>query len=287
MNMSNPGCFIADKWMEGSGIPLRWTSPTDGQITWDGRAADQNQIDAAVASARAAQAEWSRRPPGERISRIEAFTANLQKRSTRLIDAICRETGKPQWEAATEVDAMIRKGPISIAAFLERRQPTEAEKAGETAATRYKPHGVVAVFGPFNLPGHLPNGHIIPALLAGNTVVFKPSEQSPLVGELTARAWEAAGLPPGVMNLIQGGRDAGIELSSHPGLDGLYFTGSYPVGQSLSRAFAADPGKILALEMGGNNPLIVWQAKDLDAAAYLTIVSAFITSGQRCSCTGG
>ena len=130
---------------------------------------------------------------------------------------------------------------------------------------------------------HLPNGHIVPALLAGNTIVFKPSEQTPLVGELTARAWEAAGLPPGVLNLVQGGRETGGHVAAHPGLDGLFFTGSFPVGQILSREFAAHPGKILALEMGGNNPLVIWRAKNLDAAVYLTLVSAFITSGQRCS----
>lgn len=278
------GTFIAGRLGNGTGEPLVWNSPTDGQITWQGRSAGSDQIDSAVAAARNAQRDWSRRPVSERTSAIESFAAILQQRSRELIDSICRETGKPQWEAATEVEAMVRKAPLSIAAFQERRHPSESEKSGETAATRYKPHGVVAVFGPFNLPGHLPNGHIIPAVLAGNTVVFKPSEQSPLTGELTMRAWEESGLPPGVINLVQGGRDAGIALSSHAGLDGLYFTGSYPVGRSLSQAFAADPGKILALEMGGNNPLIVWRAKDLDAAAYLTIVSAFITSGQRCSC---
>ncbi len=278
------GTFITGGWGEGTGKPLVWKSPTDGQITWEGRSVSIDQIDSAIASARNAQRDWSRRPVSERITAIESFAAILQKRSRELIDSICRETGKPQWEAATEVDAMVRKAPISIAAFQERRHPTESEKSGETSATRYKPHGVVAVFGPFNFPGHLPNGHIVPAVLAGNTVVFKPSEQSPLTGELTMRAWEESGLPPGVINLVQGGRDIGVALSSHAGLDGLYFTGSFPVGRSLSEAFATDPGKILALEMGGNNPLIVWEARDLEAAAYLTMVSAFITSGQRCSC---
>jgi succinylglutamic semialdehyde dehydrogenase len=282
--MSNPGHFIANRWGEGSGDSFRRTSPTDGQTTWAGAVASPLEIDAAVKAARDAQPAWGRARVEKRIQFLQTFAGALKDRSDQLIDAICRETGKPRWEAATEVDAMVRKTPISIAAFHERRAPSQTETAGEIAATRYKPHGVVGVFGPFNLPGHLPNGHIVPALLAGNTVIFKPSEQAPLVGEITARAWEAAGLPPGVFNLVQGGRDAGIALSSHDGLDGLYFTGSFPVGKSLSQARAPHPGKILALEMGGNNPMIVWEAADLDAAVYLIVVSAFITSGQRCSC---
>lgn len=149
---------------------------------------------------------------------------------------------------------------------------------------RHRPHGVVAVFGPFNFPGHLPNGHIVPALLAGNTVVFKPSELTPLVAQKTVACWQAAGLPPGVINLIQGGRETGSSLAAHPAIDGLFFTGSPATGKALHRQFAGQPGKILALEMGGNNPLVVYGVSDLEAAAYHTIQSAFLSAGQRCTC---
>ncbi len=282
--MANWGQFIANRWGEGSGDPFGRSSPTDEQVTWEGNSSSAADVGRAVGAAREAQPAWARRAIDERIKFVEAFAAVVKQQSELFIDAICRETGKPKWEAATEVEAMLRKVPLSVTALRERRSPTETNTPGEIAATRYKPHGVVAVLGPFNFPGHLPNGHIVPALLAGNAIVFKPSEQAPLVGELTVRAWESAGLPAGVLNLVQGGRETGTALASHEGLDGLYFTGSFPVGRSLSNAFAAHPGKILALEMGGNNPLVVWNARDLDAAAYLTVVSAFITAGQRCSC---
>ncbi len=152
------------------------------------------------------------------------------------------------------------------------------------AATRFKPQGVVAVFGPFNLPGHLPNGHIVPALLAGNTVVFKPSEQAPLVGQIMQEIWEAAGLPKGVLNMVQGGRKTGMSLAANSKLNGLFFTGSAEAGKALHSLCGGRPEKILALEMGGNNPLVVYGAADHNASAYLTIQSAFITAGQRCSC---
>src|SRR5205823_10903571 len=122
----------------------------------------------------------------------------------------------PRWEALTEVDAMIGKVPLSIRAFQQRRQPVVNELADGTTATRFKPHGVVAVLGPFNFPGHLPNGHIVPALLAGNTAVFKPSELTPAVAQLTVELWQAAGLPPGVLNLVEGGRETGVTLVGHP-----------------------------------------------------------------------
>ena len=152
------------------------------------------------------------------------------------------------------------------------------------AVTRYKPHGVCAVLGPFNFPAHLPNGHIAPALIAGNTIVFKPSEITPGVGAWITEKWQQAGLPDGVLNLVQGGRSVGADVANHPQLDGLFFTGSSGAGKALHRAFADHPQKILALEMGGNNPLIVHEATDLKAAAYLTILSAYFTAGQRCTC---
>jgi succinylglutamic semialdehyde dehydrogenase len=140
------------------------------------------------------------------------------------------------------------------------------------------------VLGPFNMPGHLPNGHLVPAVLAGNAVVFKPSDRAPLVGHAVAEAWECAGFPRGVFNLVQGAAQTGKDLAAHPGIDGLFFTGSSAVGLALSRVLAERPGTIVALEMGGNNPLVVHDCADLDAAAYLTVQSAFITAGQRCSC---
>lgn len=276
--------FINDAWCEGAGEPLASADPSTGSTVWQGRAAGAAEIDEAVAAARAALEGWSATPLETRIEFLSRFAEQLKARRSDLADAISRETGKPRWEALTEVDSMIGKVPASIEAYRQRRAPIVQESPAGTTATRFKPYGVLAVFGPFNFPGHLPNGHLVPALLAGNTVVFKPSELTPLVAQRTLEAWEATGMPPGAINLVQGARQTGAILAAHGGIDGLLFTGSAAVGRALSRAFADHPEKMLALEMGGNNPLIVHQTADRDAAAYLTIQSAFITAGQRCTC---
>ena len=197
---------------------------------------------------------------------------------------IAQETGKPLWETATEVGAMMGKIGISERAYQERTGLVENPMPVGKAFIRHKPHGVVAVFGPYNFPGHLPNGHIVPALLAGNCIVFKPSDLTPLVAEKTVQLWEKAGLPTGVLNLVQGEVETGKALAAHPDLDGLFFTGSSRTGKILHEQYAGHPGKILALEMGGNNPLIVKDVSDIDAAVHDIIQSAFVTSGQRCTC---
>jgi succinylglutamic semialdehyde dehydrogenase len=138
--------------------------------------------------------------------------------------------------------------------------------------------------GHFNFPGHLPNGHIVPALLAGNTVVFKPSELAPWTAEATLEAWHEAGLPSDVLHVVQGGRETGEALVNHREIAGVFFTGSRAVAAAIHRALADRPHVITALEMGGNNALVVWDVSDLRAAAYATIQSAYLTAGQRCSC---
>ena len=197
--------------------------------------------------------------------------------------AIAEEAGKPLWEARAEAGLIAAKVTVSKKAYEERTGNRSHEIAIGTSTLRHRPHGVIAVFGPFNFPAHLPNGHIVPALLAGNTIVFKPSELTPKVAELLITLWEKAELPAGVLNLVQGGRETGIALAKAD-IDGLFFTGSYATGKLLHQQFAGHPEKILALEMGGNNPLIVTDIKNLDAAVYYTIQSAFITAGQRCTC---
>jgi len=171
-----------------------------------------------------------------------------------------------------------------VKAYNDRTGTSESDVAGGHAVLRHRPHGVVAVFGPYNFPGHLPNGHIVPALLAGNTVVFKPSELTPGVAELTVKLWEKAGIPDGVINLVQGASATGKSLASHPGIDGLFFTGSSTVGHLLHKQFGGQPEKILALEMGGNNPLIVQDVADVDGAVHHALQSAFLSAGQRCTC---
>jgi succinylglutamic semialdehyde dehydrogenase len=277
--------YIDGTWHAGTGAEFLSLQPADGSEVWRGHAASKEEVDAAIAAARRAFPAWARRPVEERIALVTAFAEQLGKHKEALATAICRDTGKPRWEAITEVTTMINKVDISVKAHAERTGERAAAQAdGSTAVLRHRPHGVVAVFGPYNFPGHLPNGHIVPALIAGNCVIFKPSELTPLVAEETVKLWNAAGLPAGVLNLVQGEKETGIALASHDGLDGLFFTGSSATGNLLHRQFGGRPEKILALEMGGNNPLVVADCADLDGAVHHAIQSAFLSAGQRCTC---
>ena len=280
----NAGQLLAGTWEQGGGSDLLSHSPSDGQLVWRGQMATAGQVDRAFAAAREAQANWWAVSLEDRIAVARRFAAIVKEHGSELADLISRETGKTLWESKGEVGTVVGKVELSIEALRLRRDTQRFELAGFGAVTRFHPFGVMAVLGPFNFPAHLANGHIVPALLAGNTVVFKPSELAPAVGAWMAAAWQAAGLPAGVLNLVQGAREVGQAVAGHPQVDGLLFTGSSGAGRALHRAFAEHPQKILALEMGGNNPLVVYQASDLDATAYLILLSAYITSGQRCTC---
>jgi succinylglutamic semialdehyde dehydrogenase len=279
-----PGLYINGEWLTGQGELFYSLNPATGEPVWEGEAANAEQVDAAVSAARLAANQWAFVGFDARCAIARAYAKLLDEHKETLGRTIAEETGKPYWESLTEVTAMVNKIEISINAAIERTGQKVSDVPGAKAVLRHKPHGVVAVFGPYNFPGHLPNGHIVPALIAGNTVVFKPSELTPHVAEQMVGLWAQAGLPAGVLNLVQGEKDTGIALANHAGLDGLFFTGSSNTGHLLHKQFAGHPGKILALEMGGNNPLIIDEVEDTKAAVYETLQSAFITSGQRCTC---
>ena len=228
--------------------------------------------------------DWARRPADDRDQVARDFARQLDADRDELASVIATETGKPMWEAGTEVGAMIGKIEHSIRSRDRRAGIVHADVGGVASVVRHRPHGVAAVLGPYNFPGHLPNGHIVPALLAGNTVVFKPSELTPWVGEEMRSRWLAAGLPDDVLQVVQGGRRTGEALVGSPQIDALLFTGSASTGRSLHRQLAGRTEVLLALEMGGNNPLVVRPVDDLDAAVHLTVQSAFLTAGQRCTC---
>ena len=276
--------WIGGHWLASDGPQFSSKNPVTQAVVWRGNAASAVTVDAAVGGARAAFPLWSASSLASRITYLKEFARLLGEHKSALAHTIGFETGKPLWEATTEVTTMIGKIDISIRAHQERTGERSSAQADHTAVLRHRPHGVVAVFGPYNFPGHLPNGHIVPALLAGNCVIFKPSELTPGSAEATIKLWELAGLPPGVLNLVQGGRDTGVALAGHAGLDGLFFTGSSQTGKHLHQQFAARPDKILALEMGGNNPLVVGEYQNLDATVHHIVQSAFISAGQRCTC---
>lgn len=276
--------LIGPDWVAGQGHEIASLDPATGRKVWSGRAATEGQVDDAVAAAKEAFAGWRDLGFGKRLETAEHFAHLLEENRNELARLISLEVGKPLWESHSEVTSMVAKAAISAEAFRQRCAE-ESRAAGEaTSRTTFRPHGVVAVFGPFNFPGHIANGHIVPALLAGNVVVFKPSEQAPAVARMMIELWRESRLPPGVLNLLQGAAPVGEALASHPDLDGLFFTGSHRTGMALHRLFADNPGKILALEMGGNNPLLVFDPGNLEATALLIIQSAYLTAGQRCTC---
>ncbi|GGY18906.1 N-succinylglutamate 5-semialdehyde dehydrogenase [Paludibacterium paludis] len=276
--------FIGGAWRAGQGEALRKFDPASDELVWEGAAASGADVDMAVEAARRAFPAWSGAGLEARMALIRRFGEKLAEHRAALARMISRETGKPAWEADTEVTTMVGKIEISLKAYQERTGERAAVLGDAQAVLRHRPHGVVAVFGPYNFPGHLPNGHIVPALIAGNTVVFKPSELTPATAALTVSLWREAGLPDGVLNLVQGRRDTGAALAGHPGIDGLFFTGSSATGALLHEQFGGQPHKILALEMGGNNPLILAEVANVEAALHHVIQSAYVSAGQRCTC---
>jgi succinylglutamic semialdehyde dehydrogenase len=258
---------------------LKSICPATGDIVWEGAAATAADVHTAVAKARKAFADWSLTSFDHRAEIAQKYAEAVRGKSEDIALAISRDMGKPLWEARTEAGAMANKVAVSIQSY-EDRTPTHVT---DTTRLAHRPHGVMAVFGPFNFPGHLPNGHIIPSLLAGNTVVFKPSELTPQVAEIMGACWAEAGLPGGVLNIVQGARDTGAALLDAD-IDGVLFTGSAATGTFFHKHFAGRPDILLALEMGGNNPLIIREPVDVAAAADLAFMSGFITAGQRCTC---
>jgi len=256
--------------------------PATGALLWKGQTGD---VAAEVAAARAGWIEWAAKPFEYRAETLRRFANNVRAHAAAFADLIARETGKPLWEAQGEVESVVAKVDISITAYAERTPRRRMEGAmGARTAIRHKPHGVLAVLGPYNFPAHLPNGHIVPALLAGNGVIFKPSEKTPASGAFLVERFLDAGVPEGALRLVQGGAEEGKALAADLDIDGLLFTGSAKAGAALSRQFADTPQRILALELGGNNPIVVWEPSDLQAAATIVVQSAFLSAGQRCTC---
>ena len=279
--------FIDGQWIDGDGEEFVSINPANGKGIWRGREASSLQVDQAVLSAKKAFDSWARLTSDARKVYLENFVTLLQDNKEHLALTLCRDTGKVLWEARLEIATMINKYDLTVQAYQERCATTKnvfGKSLDTFTVVRYKPHGVVAVFGPYNFPGHVPNGHIMPALLAGNTIVYKPSEMTPLITEEIVRLWHQSGLPSGVLNLVQGKSSTGIALANHKLINGVFFTGSSKTGKLIHKNYGGNPSKILALELGGNNPLLVFEAGDKEAAVNIIINSAFNSAGQRCTC---
>jgi len=277
--------FINGEWVTGHGTRFNSINPSDEVELWSGITASESDVDAAFKAAYTAFDGWSRTPLKERMVIVSRYKALAIATKEEMGELIAKETGKQLWDALGEGGALSAKVDISLTAYEDRTGELNQETAFGHAALQHRAHGVMAVLGPYNFPAHLPNGQILPALIAGNTVVFKPSEQAPAVGEALTRLFAEAGFPAGVINMVQGGRSTGAAVLDHPFLDGILFTGSANTGAFIHKKFGGRPEIVLALEMGGNNPLIVWDVADAKAAASIIAQSAYITTGQRCTCS--
>lgn len=262
-------------------------SPSDLSETVFRMSYQNSHVDRACEASKKAFPEWSQASQQSRIDILYKLRDLFAQKKEDLATVISRETGKPFWESLTEAGAMANKFAITIEHSLQLIAGETVENAlpGVTGKVVYKPRGVMAVLGPFNFPGHLPNGHIVPALLTGNTVIFKPSEWTPAVGQFYAQCVHEAGFPAGVFNLVQGLGDTGRRIVEHDYVDGILFTGSYETGLKIRQSTMNHYWKLHALEMGGKNATIVWDDADMDKAIYESLIGSFLTAGQRCSCT--
>jgi len=256
-------------------------APATGEELWR---APVGTIDDLVERARRAWSTWAALSLANRIELCRRFANEVRKEQDTFADLIARETGRPLWEARTEVEAVVARVEIAVRGYAERTAQRRLDNAMQgSTALRHKPHGVMAVIGPATFPAHLPAGHILPALIAGNAVIFKPSEKTPASGDFLVRCLHRAGVPANAIQLFAGGPAQGQELVAHEGVDGILFTGSAHTGIAINRKLATNPGKIVALELGGNNPIVAWDTPKLHDAATLIVQSAFASSGQRCT----
>jgi succinylglutamic semialdehyde dehydrogenase len=282
-----PADYIDGAFRPLSGDAITTRDPANpAGVVWAGSPVAAH-AEEAVAAARRALPAWSALSLDARRAYLERWRETCVKHAGRLAAAISREIGKVKWEAELEAKIVAEKVTITLEErVLARVAGFEvAAGAGKTGICTFRPHGVMTVLGPYNFPAHLPNGHIVPAFLAGNTIVFKPSEKAASVGQLLAELAHEAGFPAGVFNVVQGGGAIAARLATHPEVDGVLFTGSFPVGRRILEANLDTPGRLIALEMGGSNPAVVTAKADLRRAAIECVRAAFATTGQRCTCT--
>ena len=293
-----PADLIGGRWVElaagaGAGDVVSMSPARPAQTVWSGRA-ELSHVEQAVAAAREALKVWSRWPVERRFAVLRRFQQVCKAREAEIATLIRDETGKVGWDSKAEAGLLGPKVDITLDTSADgafKRVSGYETKLAETRVGKawFRPHGVMAVLGPFNFPAHLPNGHIVPALALGNTIVLKPSDKTPgvgqLLGELYQEALEAEGAPAGVVNVVQGKADTAQKLVRHSGVDGVLFTGSWPVGRAILEANLDTPGRICALEMGGNNAAVILPDADLKQAVIECVRCAFITTGQRCTCT--
>jgi RHH-type proline utilization regulon transcriptional repressor/proline dehydrogenase/delta 1-pyrroline-5-carboxylate dehydrogenase len=275
------GNFIGGAFVAPSGNALVSRNPAaDGAVVFE-TGYTVGAVTDAVAAAESAQLAWAQLTQSQRAAHLDRFKSELAARGSDLADAIVIETGKIRSEAKLEVQTVLNRFDLvktAMAGDLKGGQVAPGEHL------RYHALGVVGVIGPFNYPLHLCHAHVVPALLAGNTVVVKPSDITPLVGQRYAEAAKAAGLPPGVLNVVVGTGEVGAAMVASR-IRGLCFTGSWLVGRRILEGALDRPEMLVALEMGGKNTCVVLEDAAIRQAVHEVAVGAWLSAGQRCTGT--
>lgn len=282
-----PCDYINGQFVAIDGESIVSTDPSNPKnIIWKGSPKIEH-VDAAVKAANKALPQWSALPLADRIDALRRWQEITRNYVEKLASLITQEMGKTLAESKFEASALAGKVDITLDDISMNRVKEYEVSVNETRKgfCKYKPHGVMAVIGPFNFPAHLPNGHFVAALLLGNTIILKPSEKTPAVGQMLAEMMHEADLPDGVFNVVQGGVEVSKHLVKHEDIHGILFTGSWNVGRKIVEANLDRPGRIIALEMGGNNPAVVLNDCHLKQAVVECVRASFATTGQRCTCT--
>ncbi|WP_354530669.1 gamma-aminobutyraldehyde dehydrogenase [Nakamurella sp. UYEF19] len=276
---------IDGQWLPGSGESFPVLNPATGREVTRyalGTAAD---VEKAVAAARQAFGSWSRTTPAERSSLLAKLAVELEHRAEELAQVETSQTGKPiRLSSGFDVPGTID----NTAFFAGAARVLEGSAAGEyspdhTSMIRREPIGVIGSISPWNYPLQMAGWKILPAVAAGNTIVLKPSEITPITSLMFAEAAAAVGLPDGVINIVSGtGADAGSALVSHADVDMVSFTGSTAVGRQVMAACSGRAARV-HLELGGKAPFVVFDDADLEAAVHGAVAGALINSGQDCT----
>ena len=277
--------YIDGKWAAAGGETFEDRNPASaGDLIGVFPRSGWREVEDAVAAARAAQQGWRRESRIRRAEYLDAFVQLVKRDQEELAQLLSRESSKCIAEARADVVEGIHSAQYWFGkARTEWGEVLASEIPEKDAYVHRKAKGVVAAVTPWNFPFAIPLWLICPSILEGNTVVFKPAEETPLTGQRLVEYFEQAGLPPGVLNLVQGyGDEAGWPLVTHPDVDVVLFTGSAQVGSMIREACARDYRKFCVCEMGGKNAMIVFDDADFDLAVNAAVISAFRTTGQRC-----
>lgn len=261
--------------------------PADLSLLLTETPVDYRDVDRVVDSAQAGFKTWKKLSQEERNTYLKRYQEEVSKRKEEIAMAISFEMGKPLWEAKTEVASVIAKVGVTIDESLPRIKSKHIDNILPKTKGHiiYKPIGPSLIIGPFNFPCHLANGQILSALVAGNSVIFKPSEKTTYSAQLMIECFHAAGFPTGVVNLIQGDGEVARRLLKEKSIKGVFFTGSKEVGKKILEVTHHDLSKLVSLELGGKNTTILHHDANLEHALQELIKACFLTAGQRCTST--